>query len=547
MKKIIYLLFTLCLTAPLAAAGGADNIFTRALQDEMQRTRKELRLKGSPDPFFIGYYLFDRTKLTAKAKFGQITAYPTPTSAILGTILLSAGNAKNDSWGLHNKRTALYFSNIPRSYGGIRQALWELSDAAYARAIEDYDAKVAFKRKKNITGNLTDFLPAKKIIRNEPVTAPELLTDAELAGLARELSDWGADKPFVEDFNVEIVHAHDTTYYLNSEGSAYQKSDTELTLTWRAQIRNRAGYVQAFKREARFVALNAQTRAQIAEISQHFREALSAAYAAKKAESYLGPVLLKPAAASWLLTQEFVKNISNLKPLLDTQYQKGGNFRDKTGKRVMSNLITVYDKPQLRQYNNQPLYFTAYFDDEGVPAQELILAQGGKIKELPRSRRPLEKGAQSNGHGFSPDDTLSFPREGTTNVWVEAVQPQTPQALEEQLLAQCRALEMEYCLIVNDLPRPLGAWRIYSADGHKEPVFGLELTGLSTRALRDITGAGNDLEVTDEGRMVTPSLLLEELEFIPTNEEPDTPPFVPKPAMGLKQPVKIPVAGSFIK
>jgi hypothetical protein len=182
----------------------------------------------------------------------------------------------------------------------------------------------------------------------------------------------------------------------------------------------------------------------------------------------------------------------------------------------------------MQEYKNRPLAFRTALDDEGVLAQELVLAQGGKIKDFPRSRRPLDKQAKSNGHGIIPLGTLSFPREGITNVWVEAVRPQTPAQLEAQLLAKCRDMELEYCYIIKSLPLPI-AQRIYTADGHKENVFGLKLTGITNRALRDIIGAGDNYEITDNGHIVIPSLLLEELEFVPDTEEPDKPPFVPKP------------------
>lgn len=529
MKKL-FLFLTLTFAAlPLVAAANADNFFVRALADEMQRTKKQLRTAGSPAPFFIGYELLENTEISAAAQFGQTVSFPRQETSVLVSALMSVGNNRTDNWGLDNTRVVAYNTNAPRSYYGVRQALWDLSDMVYAKAIQLYDAKQAFKRNKNITSDLPDFLPAPKVLANRPLTAPALLKADEIEKLARELSDWGKDKKFVENFSVQVSHAHHDMYYLNSEGSTYQDSLTKVTVIWRARIRNSAGFSQIFSQEESFLRLDEETLGEIQKISARFRTDLESAFRAKKAdESFVGPVLLEPDAAAWMLRQVFIKNITNLKPLLDTNAQVGGDFRDKVGKRIMSNLITVYDKPQANHYKNRPLAFRGVFDDEGVVAQELTLAQGGKLKDLPRSRRPLDKKAKSNGHGFSPVASLSFPREDTTNVWVEAQRPLSPEQLEAQLLGKCRDMELEYCYIIKSLPVPI-AQRIYTADGHKEDVFGLKLSALTPRTLRDIIGAGNNYEVTDVNRMVAPSLLLEELEFVPDTEEPEKPPFVPKP------------------
>lgn len=529
MKKYLLLLM-LCFSFPLVLpAQNADNIFLRALRDEMTRTQKQLRTAGSPAPFFIGYDLLDGTSVSATAQFGEIIVPARTEQAVLATALMSVGNNKVDNWGLDNSRVVAYNSAIARSYYGVRQALWDLSDAAYAKAIQLYDAKAAFKRNKNITSTLPDFLPAKKIVKLNPLSAPELLSAGEVENLARELSAWGKDKPFVENYAVTISHTHQDIYYLNSEGSAYQDSNAKLSVSWTARIRNKAGYVQVLSREELFLTLDEPTLAEIHQISDEMRRNAEQAYNAKKAEeSYIGPVLLAPNASAWLVEQVFVPQVTNLKPLLDTTSQNGGNFRDKVGKRVMSNLVSIYDKPQTHTYKNRPLVFMGYFDDEGVPAQNLTLVQNGKLKELPRSRRPLEKNAQSNGHAFSSTATLGFPREKLTNIFVESLRPQTPEQLEQQLLAKCRDMEMDYCYIVRTLPEPV-AQRIYTADGHKETIFGLRASGITTRALRDIIGAGDNYQVTNGGRIITPSLLVEELEFVPITDEPEKAPFVPKP------------------
>ena len=75
--------------------------------------------------------------------------------------------------------------------------------------------------------------------------------------------------------------------------------------------------------------------------------------------------------------------------------------------------------------------------------------------------------------------------------------------------------------------------RIYTSDGHKELVMGLEIeTTFSPRLLRDIRAAGDESSVLNTKQnisIVTPALLLEEMELVPTDKKPERPPLVPKP------------------
>ena len=116
--------------------------------------------------------------------------------------------------------------------------------------------------------------------------------------------------------------------------------------------------------------------------------------------------------------------------------------------------------------------------------------------------------------------------------------------MEAKLLARCRELELDYCYILKEFPVSASwanstiniAERIYTKDGRREPVFGLKVSELSTRSLRDILAAGDDAELFDmtdaEYRpytLVVPSLVVDELELLPSDKKADRKPFVPKP------------------
>ena len=138
----------------------------------------------------------------------------------------------------------------------------------------------------------------------------------------------------------------------------------------------------------------------------------------------------------------------------------------------------------------------------------------------------------------------SYPREQLTNVRLQPHTALSDNQLEEKLLDRCRELGLDYGYILYDLPDNEGtvsrAVRVYTTGNKREMVYGLRLTNLTTRALRDIIAAGDQAEVLwmytefssggAPGQSISsPALLVDEIEFIPTDKKPDKKPFVPKP------------------
>ena len=93
---------------------------------------------------------------------------------------------------------------------------------------------------------------------------------------------------------------------------------------------------------------------------------------------------------------------------------------------------------------------------------------------------------------------------------------------------------------------PILVYRIYQ-DGHEELVRGLRFRGLNARSLKDILAAGDDSSAfeylensapfalmggagfTAEACVVAPSILIDDLELHPTEEEQPKLPIVPAP------------------
>lgn len=548
MKKYFYLLL-IALACPLGAAQLPDNMFFRAMNDEMQRTQKQLRVKGSPKPYFTVYKVTAVTSQTFSAQFGAPYASPKePETWLQAAVYMYAGDAKDNSSGFVNNM--YYFepaqiTSVPVSYEGLRRMLWQATDMEYVAAGDSYAKKMAYKRQKNITDDLPDFSKAPKASYVRDITPFPKVDGQPYQQLVNELSAMGRKLPYLENFAASLRMRQQDIYFLDSEGDFYQYSRPSCSLNLSSSLRNKDGYKENLTENIPLECFQTPDKAELRAETEKFLARLQDMYRAQKAEPYLGPVLLEPKAAGGFFNQLFVRNANNSKPLLSAQAETdgtAGQFKDKLGMRVISHLLDVYDRPQLREYKGRPLPAFMPLDDEGVEAQELQLVQGGKLLALPTIRSLIAGQKQSNGHARMSSRTL--PRAALTHVFFTPRVSVSDAELEQKLLERCRELGLEYGYIFPrfaQLKDGTGevnfAWRIYTADGRKEPVYGLRLEGVTTRSLRDVLAAGADEEVsvfTDNTTMlsfavIAPSVLVDEIEILPTQRKPDRAPFVPLP------------------
>lgn len=548
MRKFLTLLCLLGCLVPADAGKPApklpDNIYFRAMQDEMKRTLQELRAKDSPNPYYVAYKLMRTVYLEKAASFGEL--YPSskvPQTSLDALVLLGIGSDKSDQLGFESDRFYYHsgnIRNIPDSYEGIRRVLWKITDSEYLVASDLYVQKQAYKRQKALPDTLPDVMPAPQAAVFEEVKNFSFPDMEKWEKTIKKLSAKGKDFSWIENFTVSFEIKRKETYYLNSLGGAYQIPFTKAALQLRARLRNKDGYLQTAEETIRLTDFNAPDEKALEEKTDAFLVDAAQMYNAYKAEAYLGPVLFRPTAAAQFVQQQFVWNVENVKPLLSSRYENdesSGLFRDKKGMRVISNVVDIVDKPLLREYQGKPLVFMPV-DDEGVPAQDLQLTSLGRLRMLPKTRRPLGENHQSNGHARM--DFYTYPRESLTNTFVEPKTPLSEKELEEEFLSVCRDWELEYCYQIDAYDDAAGnlvnrAWRVYAKDGRKVPAFGLDLRNVYSRSLRDIVAAGDNQEVTYFHRpygystVVAPSLLLEEVEILPFDVKPDKPPFIRKP------------------
>ncbi len=552
MKKYGFLVGLVFCTWFAHAVSLPDNVYMRAMQDEIKRSMKKLRRPGVENPYFIAYKLEQiNIGAGAQASFGALYGEEVRDSQLNAYVWVDIGNAQKDSLGYVNDDyyaqhayRPRFGRDLPKSYEGIRQALWQLTDKAYTFAAETYQQKQAYERTKQTEkkDKLPDVIPVKQATYVEEIPPLPIYDVTQLQTFVKQQSAKGKDLPFLEQFAVRIDPIQKVTYYLNSQGGFYQMAQFALRINWFVVYRDKDGFKRTYNRNVWFADFPPEEQAWADTYTDSLLHNLSLDYESTKGEDYVGPVLLMPEPASRFIYEQLVQNFQNVHLLASARYgadPQKGRF-DSEGQRIMSPGITVWDAPHLRIAGAIPLSGFMPVDDEGVATQPLTLVENGRVVEIPRTTRPLPDKKISNGHARI--SRQSMPRERLTNVIVDVENLLSEEELVQKLLDRCEELGLEYGYIVyewlNSAAEPI-VMKVY-LDGQKEMVHGLQIGGMSTRSLRDILAAGISNVIShiedpsgDENiptqTVNTPALLLEELELVVTEGKPDKKPFVPKP------------------
>ena len=235
MKRHLLSIGLLVLTAaPLLAQ--QDDVETRAMRDELQRSMKDLHLDSTEGPYYIAYKIVDSDRKAAEASFGSLLSSGETRNRTL-TVTVRIGSYDFDSSNYNGaglaSLTALLTSiaggnnvlPVDDSYDELRRKIWLATDAAYKKAVEDLSAKKAAQLNRNREETVPDF--SKEPARAESEDLPPIngnLADAER--IVRETSAVFRTLPLVQTSEAIYEVENTTEHFLNSEGATY--TDTQF-------------------------------------------------------------------------------------------------------------------------------------------------------------------------------------------------------------------------------------------------------------------------------------------------------------------------------
>ena len=538
MKRFLILIFiTLTITAQAQNNEKTDIIFD-AMQQEMKRT---LSLsKTAPKIHFAAFKVTDATQLYIIAARGGLVQ-DNQINEVFTDVALRVGSAKEDNSFFETVTyTQSALQNGALSQAGVRAGLWAASDTAYKKALDIYSRKQGYKNKKiqeEVFDDFSQSTPRQNVKNYERTIFPtemfkQIATKTSSAGSLKEL----------EKFNTQIGAVEEISYYLSSEGAKYTKQDLLIQIAFYAKARTKTGFEFDDVKTLTYAALkDIPPVKELEDIARDFAKQTAAYTDAKKGTAFIGPVWLSGEASAKMFENTFIKNINNTRKIIfdigngNFQYSLG-EFSLKENLKVLPVNFDVIDNPLQDNYNGKKMIGAYTVDDEGSKAQALFLVKNGILKDLPKTRALTKNQTETNGHGFINWGQDLYAKASVKNLFLFPHETTPIDDFKQKFMDYCKAEGLEYCYKIStrDITSKgdILAIKIDANTGKETPVYGLNAPALSTRTLRDIKFAADDLTLynTPAGiSYVVPSVILSEAELTPNQASPSAKMLVTRP------------------
>jgi len=566
-----------------------------AMKDELNRSYNRLRLPGVDKPFYVEYRLLDLDIREVTATFGGLVSTSTTRNRYMsvdvrvGDYHLDSSNFVSED-GFQGFLGSTGEVGIDRDYNSLRQDLWLATDQAYKSAATQMSLKQAFLRSLTKPPEIDDFFQEPSIVKVDPRLEPDW-TSRNWEEEARAASAVLKNFPDLYDTRVNYYIIYATYYLMNSEGTTLRTSHCIAGIE--AALDTQAEDGMPLHNYYAVYVPKAGDLPDPAAVSKGLSDAATQLVALREAplvSDYTGPVLFDAPAAGSLLAQILEPSLSGARAPLSTVstfedfMERIGGVSEWSGRvstRVFPTFASLFDDPSARDFKGQPLLGAYEIDDEGVKGQRVTLVDNGMLKDLLMSRRPGPDFSTSNGHARSA--LLSDTKPLSSNLFLSSSSPLDDAAMKKKFLDSCREDGQSWCIEVKRMDNPaltsvnqqdyqdyLGSlvgglssgeriplfiYRVYVSDGHEELVRGGHFEGLTLRTLRNMVAAGSDASVYTfmqnpaggfagtalgafgsvqggiPSTIVTPSLLLDEVEVRGFHGEPRRLPIVPAPPL----------------
>ena len=563
-----------------SAQAPAPDPMLQAMHDEIERSRK-LTLSNLEAPYFIEYLIDEEESFSVTASLGGLVGRHRERFR-LPEVHVRVGDYKFDNTNytgsgfLFGARYNLERFPLEDAYPLLRRYLWLQTDSAYKSAVEAISRKRAALRNLTAGEQLNDFAHAEPVHYNRALA--RLAIDEEAwTNRVRALSAVFAQYPEVENSTV-VMESSDGGYYLvNSEGTEVRARESTTYL--RAQATAQAPDGMTVRDAVTFHSLDATHMPTDVELNRGLTalaENVVALAHAPKGEDYSGPVLFAGVAGAQIFAEVLGRNLALTRRPAMEQGRGGGvsasELEGRTGARVLPDSFDVVDDPTQKEWRGRPLYGSYDVDREGVAAAPLHLIEKGVLKGFLLTRQPVRGFEGSNGRARMPGN-YGAAAAGFSNLFIGSSETSPAAELKQKLIELCRTRDKPYGIMVRKMDFPSSAsldearrllsgspgstppvsipilvYKVYP-DGREELVRGLRFRGLNARSLKDILAAGDDSTVFEfmnspapfaligassfaaETSVVAPSILIDDLELHPAEEELPKLPVAPAPEL----------------
>jgi TldD protein len=507
----------------LSGAVSADPIL-KAMRDELDRSKSQLKMDNVSAPYYIEYRLSDVDEYDAEAAFGALRQ-DQRTHARTLRVVVRVGDYKQDSY--YGPGTGVVnFAPLDNDSIALRRELWIATDRAYKEASEALASKKALLSQYTADQPFDDFARAPALELIGPLANLDFQSEPWKVALEKATDLYRSD-PKIKSLNAFLRFRAVNQYFVNTEGTSTRQGYTLYSLNLSAETQADDG--MELGRSPYYVASTASALPSQEKLLADTAKTLQSLKALREApmveEDYRGPVLFSNDAASDILDSMIGENVLGIRPKPGASARTTGEFSSNYKGRVLPAFLSVVDDPTMKTFRGKALVGSYEIDEEGVRVAPLPVIKDGMLVQYLLGREPIRDFGDSNGHGRAAPGQPPSPTIG--NLILQAKDTSSPDELKKKLMEMCKEQNKPYGYyaetLVGNNPRLL--YRVYASDGHEELVRGAVFDELDTRTLRnDLVAAGNDPLVSNrEGAVpttvISPSILLDELEVKRTDKK----------------------------
>lgn len=510
-----FILIYTCLSS-LSYGQRNESVLFKAMQDEMDRTKKELTLPNAPSTHFIGYTVAENAFLSVSSTLGTVTYTKESPRERIHSVNLYVGDSQfsSDYSYTDNGINLNYFTSRDDNYDQLRRNFWQTSDVAYKFAVEVYKSKKNAVKTATISEEekaLPDMLPLTGTVVSTPAIPEFYMNKKAYQELACKLSKVFEKYPSIFGSKIDIDGIQTVYYYLTTEGTKIKEPACYISIGIIGSVRNDLGQVVDDQKKIyakSFDKLPAES--ELISCVESFAERLTSLVKAPNIhEYYLGPVLFEEAASAKIFADnliapsgivafrqpfqvmasaarsENVGDAKNVKPL-----------EDRIGKKVIDNRLNVQNRTDLTEFEGMSLIGNYTLDAQGVvPVKEIKLVENGILKSLLSSRVPTKKVKGSTGslrYGVTPRAITKAVAPGT--LVVSAPGGASSSELKSQLIKAAVEEGLDYAYIVRTFADETDQYlyKVSVKDGSETLVTGAEISPIQFIKLKRVLGVSKD-------------------------------------------------------
>jgi TldD protein len=536
----------------------------QAMQEELQRS-VDAYGKADPPAYFVSYTISDLDSASVSGSNGALLSSGETRDRVLEVQTRVGSYQLDNTHKIEGREPAWYSPGTEATLDDdiplLRREIWRETDRQYRAAVEAYIAVQTSNQvqAQSAEQGAPDFSHEEPhVFIGKPV---EFHLDRKpWEEKVRRYTAAFSASPAVINSIVTFTARSDNQYFVNSDGSrlAFGQIRYRLELF----VQGKAPDGMDLQRYANFDWVDPSKAPSDATVLDQVRLLTSQIVALQKAplvEPFAGPTLLTGRAAAVFFHEVLGHRLEGFR---QKDVSEGQTFTSKVGQQILPSFITVRDDPTTKEIGGQVLLGYYPFDDEGIPAQNVILVDHGILKNFLMGRSPLVNFPHSNGHGRRQIGYQPIARMG--NTIVESSKTMSNAALRQLFIEEIRKSGKPFGLLIDDIAggftftgrsqpqafqvQPLIVYKVFPDGRPDEMVRGVNIVGTPLISITKIIATGDKPEVfngycgAESGSVpvsaVAPEILISEMEVSKKETSTDMPPILPPPAHDPEAKVK---------